>query len=175
NQNMGFTATNDLLFAVGKQLTALEQSYPRAHAGRLNGSDFALLVAGDQQIDTLAQALSQALAQLPGQTAAIPALPVSLACYGPEDSRPALLAALDRALATAESRADGRPELVDKTVPALFTSREAMHAALTYALETGALRLHHHPVLTADKTPLHEECPSQLYFAGEWRSAAVFI
>src|SRR5699024_10881253 len=154
NRDMGYTATNELLLAVSKQLTTLEQSWTRAHAGRLNGSDFALMVACDQQIDALAQALSRAMAQLPGQTAALPALPVALMYYGPSDSRSTLLEALDTALANAESRADGRAEIVDKALPPLFTSREALHAALAHALETGTLRLRHHPVMAADKVLL---------------------
>lgn len=176
NKRLGYARTNAVLLALSQQLHNLEQSYDNAFTGRLNGSDFALIVAGDQQTEALVHALSDALGQLPDNASVAPALPASLITYGPDDHQSSLLSALDTALANAENRADGEIEVTSNAAsPQLFESRDAMHAALAHALDTSALRFDRYPVVTTGNDLLHDECPSRLYLAGEWRSAAVFI
>lgn len=176
NKRLGYGETNALLKSVSRQVQAVAQSRANSITGRLNGSDFALVVPGEQRTDALARAVSKALDQIRGTAAEAPPLPASLTAYGPEDTKSALLATLDTALAKAENRGDGQIEIVtNAAAPRLFQSREKMHAALTHALETNALRFDRYPVVTADNTVLHEECPSRLYLADEWRSAAMFI
>lgn len=176
NTQLGYAETNTLLLTISRQLQTLEQSWDNAFTGRLNGSDFGLIIPGSQQTDILSRALSKILTELPDTIAVPPTLPASLITYGPNDSQSSILAALDTALATAENRADGQIEIADNTAATqLFDTREAMHAALIEALDTRALRFNHYPVVAPDNTLLHEESPSRLYLAGEWRSAAVFV
>ncbi len=176
NERLGYAQTNVLITGVSRSLQALEQDYATAFAGRLNGSDFVLLVAGDQQTHTLADALTRVLQALPDSPAFESGLPASLMPYGPGDTASSLLATLDAALATAEHQADRHVEVVNGTKPVqLYDSRDAWRAALVEALDSRALRFEHYPVVTPDNELLHEECPSRLYLAGEWRSAAVFI
>ncbi len=176
NERLGYAQTNALIIAVSRSLQALEQDYPAAVTGRLNGSDFALLVAGDQQTQALADALARVLQALPDSPDFESGLPASLMPYGPGDTASSLLATLDAALATAEHQADRYVEVVNGTKPVqLYDSRDTWRAALVEALDSRTLRFERYPVVSPDNELLHEECPSRLYLAGEWRSAAVFI
>lgn len=176
NDSLGYAATNTLLMALSRQLKTIENSRPHTVAGRLNGSDFMLVVAGNQDTDTLARDLSQALAQTVADQPSLSALPAALTTYGPGHNRSSLLAALDTGLARAENRTDGQVEIINtNSTPRLFDSREKLHNALAHALETDALRLKRYPVVTLDGEPLHDECPSRLYLAEQWHPAATFL
>lgn len=176
NDSQGYAATNTLVMALSSQLKKIEQSRANTMAARLNGSDFALVVTGDQDTTALAATLAQALAAVVAEQTNVPGLPASITTYSPYHSRSALFATLDTGLARAENNAAGQVEIVDTaTVPRLFTSREQLYNALRHALDTGALVFKRYPVIAIDGTPLHDDCPSRLYLADKWRPATTFV
>lgn len=176
NTRLGHAATDRILSAIADALRGLAAEYDEGLAGRLNGSDFAVLLpgSGDTQylVDELAARLHPLLATFDAEVE----LPRSLSAYTQGDSRAALLNALDGGLAKAEG-GDGRGiEIVTRDAPRLpYTTHDAWRHALKQALENDALVLARYPVVDGEGTLLHYECPARLKLEDEWRTAGLFL
>ncbi|WP_445001432.1 EAL domain-containing protein [Halomonas mongoliensis] len=176
NERIGHADTDRLLQALGQELDQLGKVSGDGVAGRLGGSDFALLIPGRVDTSALGQELTQRLGALQGQEERLSlGLPSALIAYSQDDQQAALLASLDGALATAENRGDLAQLVAEgaQRLP-LFNSHAEWRKALEEALQ-GGVYLGRFPVLDGQGKLLHLECPSRLRLKGEWRPAGVFM
>ncbi|GGX90295.1 GGDEF domain-containing protein [Litchfieldella qijiaojingensis] len=143
--------------------------------GRLNGSDFALLLPGEDNLRAVSQELRRCLHPIADSHHVSIGLPMSMLEYAAGDERGELLSTLDGALAKAEL--DGDRALViaqGSTRQPLYTSQEAWRSALEQALAEG-VRLARYPVLDSQSHVVHFESPSRLHLQGDWQPAGMFM
>ncbi len=185
NQRIGHAAADRALLAVAEALQAYPDRIGRCFAGRLNGSDFALLLPVAGMVHETAAALSQAL-RMP--LAAIDAQARVFAGAVELDqplSATQALALADAALAWAEG--DHRlPEsaLTHALPPAdtdLPQGELTWQRRISHALAQGQVALEAFPVCTGDGRQLHLDCPLRLQLrrdgpmepASRWLSLAL--
>jgi diguanylate cyclase (GGDEF)-like protein len=164
NERLGFDATDRLLAATAEILQTYVQRVPGAAAGRLNGSDFGLLLPAAGVAGETAESLSAAIGASPITRAA-----AARFCVGGVDalrgqSAGAALAAADAALAQAE--ASERPVVVtadDRGVD--IAGARAWRARMEAALDAGRTRLAELPVVDRDGHLIHLECPLRVRLA----------
>ena len=176
SEHLGHAETDKLLHALAQSLEQLGDIRGEGIAGRLSGTDFALLVPANTDTNAIGQELTQRLAALKQEHHGIRlGLPSALIAYAQGDRPRALLASLDGALSTAEHRGDLAQLVAEgqQRLP-LFQSHTEWRQALTQALDDGVY-LGRFPVLDAEGTLLHLECPARLRLKGEWRPAGIFM
>ncbi|PCF94184.1 EAL domain-containing protein [Vreelandella nigrificans] len=184
NEQLGHQATDNLLRALVQQLSQLDGSSEEALIGRLNGSDFLLLLPLQESANKLASLVRHALEQVFEQALKIVAvdtpremvrMPAAIVAYTPHDERGTLLATLDDALAEAESdSAHNRIVVREGQQGSLFNNHVEWRTALNKAISQGP-QLAYFPVIDAHNNVLHYECPARLKLANEWQTAGVFI
>ncbi|SDO00066.1 diguanylate cyclase (GGDEF) domain-containing protein [Halomonas shengliensis] len=175
SEALGHADTDKLLHDLAQSLEQLGEVRGEGIAGRLSGTDFALLIPASTDTAAIGQELTQRLAALKEQQAIRLGLPSSLIAYAQGDRPRALLASLDGALSTAENRGDLAQLVAEgqQRLP-LYQSHTEWRQALTQALDDGVY-LGRFPVLDAEGKLLHLECPSRLRLKGEWRPAGIFM
>lgn len=174
NERLGYAETDRRLAGLVRTLERLAEDHADGLVGRLNGSDFALLLPGVDDIDDIRHDLHRHLAVWT-QDASIPlSLPGALALYSPEDRQSDVLSALDGALADAEAQGQQRLNIVAEKHDRLFTGHAAWRDALQAAMQEG-VQLARFPVLDDRGRLLHMESPSRLYLDGQWRNAGIFM
>ncbi|MCE8018870.1 EAL domain-containing protein [Halomonas sp. MCCC 1A11036] len=175
NQQLGHAATDTLLVRIARRLDQLANLYGYGTVGRLNGSDFALILPRHYDLEALGNDLAERLHNLGEEFGATVSLPSALCQYSQGESRAELLASLDGALAAAEARGANAQEVVDLPASSvLYTRHDEWRQALAEALEQG-ISLAHYPVLDSKGQLIHFEVPSRLRLKGEWRPAGVFL
>ncbi|WP_431023491.1 EAL domain-containing protein [Halomonas sp. H5] len=174
NERLGHARVDGLLKELGQALKQLTASEEGALCGRLNGSDFALLLPWEDDADGMAKRLADSLHSLADAADGIP-LPMAIARLTPDTRRAELLSRLDAGIAEAEALGPRTHTIDTCEAPApLFTSHEQWRQALTSALD-GGVYLAHYPVLTPEGELLHHECPSRLRLLGHWRGPSLFM
>lgn len=174
NERSGHQTTDLLLHTLVTQLTALDEHSEAPLVGRLNGSDFALLLPLADDPDILKANLQQALALIAAQADSVE-LPAAIAPYSVSDQRGALLATLDDALAEAESGSTHHRIVIRQHQRhSLFATHAAWRSALESAIAQGP-QLAYFPVVDAQNQILHHECPARLELNQQWQAAGVFI
>ena len=163
NHEMGFAATDRLLAALAEVLQAYGDRVSGAFAGRLNGSDFALVLPAVGVAAETAASLDEALAQAPLARAGA----VRLAIGGADGLRAmpvsAAMGLADAALAEAEVSA--QPVVHGANGRSSDPSgARAWRAQIAAALEAGRTRLAEFPVVDRDGLLLHLECPLRVQF-----------
>jgi len=163
NHELGFEATDRLLAALAEVLQAYGERVDGAFAGRLNGSDFALVLPAAGVAAETARSLADALATAPLARAGA----VRLAIGGADEvcgvSAGAALATADGALAEAESSGQSvvRSNGGQGDDPA---GARAWRAQIAAALEAGRTRLGEFAVVDAKGGLIHLECPLRVQF-----------
>jgi EAL domain-containing protein (putative c-di-GMP-specific phosphodiesterase class I) len=177
NRQLGRYAVDRLLCGLAQQFAALTARYPNWEAGRMNGSDFALLAPGcDDANDVatrLARTLHEAIDALPSGRDV--ALAVAASGYAAGEQRAHLLDRVDGALAAAEQSGARATRVADATAATPYADQQTRRDALTRSLERDGVRLAHFPVLMPDGALLHHEAPVRLMLDGEWRPAGYFM
>lgn len=175
SEALGHADTDKLLHDLAQSLEQLGEVRGEGIAGRLSGTDFALLIPASTDTAAIGQELTQRLAALKEQQAIRLGLPSALIAYAQGDRPRALLASLDGALSTAENRGDLAQLVAEgqQRLP-LYQSHTEWRQALTQALDDGVY-LGRFPVLDAEGKLLHLECPARLRLKGEWRPAGIFM
>ncbi|MCL7938874.1 EAL domain-containing protein [Halomonas sp. ATCH28] len=175
NERLGHNETDALLHALASGLDQFGKVRGGGVVGRLNGSDFALLLPGAHDLESLQHELGKRLAALKEQSRVSLGLPAALVDYAQGDQRSVLLASLDGALSAAEARGD--QSLVIAEGPqrrSLFTNHGEWRHALQEAMAKG-IYLAHYPVLDSEGELLHFESPSRLRLNSEWQPAGIFM
>ncbi|MBN8411026.1 MULTISPECIES: EAL domain-containing protein [Halomonas] len=175
NERRGHLHTNAVLSDLCQRLTAIADAHGEGYVGRLNGSDFALLLCGNVDEAWARERLSDNLSALAEQNSPVLRLPAALGTYHHGQSRTTLMSALDGALSMAETRPGQAIETCRHAEQAaLYHSRAEWRSALVEAMEHGVL-LGQYPVLDRQGSLLHHEAPARLNIKGEWRQAGTFM
>lgn len=175
NERLGRTETDALLHEVAHGLEQFAMAYGGGIVGRLNGSDFVMLLPGKIDLEQLRHDLDRRLAAMRKHGRTPVGLPGALIDYAQGDQRGMLLASLDGTLSAAEARSDEGLMIAEGPQRrSLFTSHDEWRRALQVAMAKGVY-LAHYPVLDATGELLHFECPSRLRLASEWQPAGVFM
>jgi len=167
NQRIGHNSADHVLQALAQALQAYTARIDRCFAGRLNGSDFALLLPvgglASETASALLRALRQPLAQIDA-SASVSAGAVEL--NGPLTATSALALA-DAALAHAEAQGGPVDEAPQAAVPngvtGMATAGESSwQRRIARALAQGRATLADYEVRAADGRQLHLDCPLRL-------------
>lgn len=177
NHQLGRVATDQVLCTIGACLQEFANNYPNSYAGRLNGSDFALVIAGYTAATNLAQELSYGLQQqLQAQNLTQVALPLAACHYQLGEQRNELMHKLDGALAQAELKGDHAViTLSSDSSTSLHRNLNEWRTAISSALNNKHIRLASFPVKTTSDEILHMEAPVRLQLDGEFQPAGYFV
>ncbi len=180
NAQQGREAGDAILRRLADAVEMLRGDDERRSSGRLGGSDLALLVSEDTDIEAFADELHAAvdiaigrLVEDAGQT-----VPIGLAAYRRGDSMAQVLAHADLALGKSSAAGDGRPVIENVDVqshpPA---SRHSWQEAISGALDAGRITLKTFPVVSTGGGELHQEGPVRLRLGedGGWLTAGEFM
>ncbi|RIJ09162.1 EAL domain-containing protein [Pseudomonas sp. 91RF] len=161
NQRLGGQRTDELLKAVGQQLSRECAKYPETQnlVTRIRGGEFAVLAPGltREEALQLAQNLDSALGSLHATGATdVPAVAsIGLAPFAHGDSPQAVLSLGDQALAQAEGQGDQNWACLDQSLVAdVGDDHHAWHRLLDQALNQRRFELFFQPVVAAQDTQL---------------------
>jgi EAL domain-containing protein (putative c-di-GMP-specific phosphodiesterase class I) len=182
NQSLGHQRTNALLRELGQVLQqwpqALADSFSDAHAGRLNGSDFLLLLTDAGELAALSAALNERLSALAGRhESQLRLLLPHGACYFHSgEQRIEVMSRVDSLLAVAEQRDATCAEVGIATGASDFQGTDGWRSMLTRTLAEQGVRAVRFPVvhLTGDAL-LHQEAMMRLELDGKTYRAGDFI
>jgi len=179
NRKLGRQTADQLLLRLSEKLSGIAAAHPDWLAGRLNGTDFALLAPGAMETtlelaEVVAGELHLAIddANLDGEQL----LPVGATAMEAGEPLSQLLSRVDTALAAAERNEAASVQVVNRYADVQpCNDLASWRTALTEALESNALRLAEFPVVDSRGGLLHFEAPVRLFLGGEWLSAGVFM
>jgi len=177
NHQLGRAETDQALCQIAATLQEFATHYPHSYAGRLNGSDFALVIAGYTEAESLSKELSHNLIQqLNEQGLSLIALPLAACRYRAGEKRNELMHKLDGALAQAELRGDHAVITLssDSSVGAHRNLNE-WRDAIGNALREQQLELASFPVKTSAGEILHFEAPVRMQLDHQLQPAGYFV
>ncbi|UFQ00416.1 cyclic di-GMP receptor LapD [Pseudomonas fitomaticsae] len=161
NQRLGGQRTDELLKAVGEQLSRECAKYPETQnlVTRIRGGEFAVLAPGltREEALQLAQSLDSALSSLhaTGATDVAAVASIGLAPFAHGDSPQAVLSLGDQALAQAEGQGEQNWACLDQSLVAdVGDDHHAWHRLLDQALNQRRFELFFQPVVAAQDTQL---------------------
>jgi diguanylate cyclase (GGDEF)-like protein len=161
NQRLGGQRTDELIQAVGEQLSRECGKYPETQnlVTRIRGGEFAVLAPGlvREEALQLVQHLDSALASLhaTGATDVASVAAMGLAPYVHGDAPQAVLGLADQALAQAEGQVDSNWVCLDHSALArVGDDHHAWHRLLDQALDQGRFQLFFQPVVASQDTQL---------------------
>jgi diguanylate cyclase (GGDEF)-like protein len=161
NQRLGGQRTDELLKAVGLQLSRECAKYPETQnlVTRIRGGEFAVLAPGlvREEALQLARSLDSALASLhaTGATDVASVASIGLAPFAHDDSPQAVLGLADQALAQAESQTDTHWVCLDRSALAgVGDDHHTWHTLLDQALTQRRFKLYFQPVVASQDTQL---------------------
>ncbi|MFN3880760.1 MAG: EAL domain-containing protein [Nitrincola lacisaponensis] len=180
NQQLGHRQTDALLTGVAEAIQATLQELPdkftQADAGRLNGSDFALLLTDASDLAAVSEGLLHNLVALSAQYEQGPQLPLAASYFSPADNRASLMMKLDTLLAQAEQREMTCSEITLATQSTLrFHNADEWRMVLTEALMRERVRAEHYPVVALDGSLIHREVMMRMELQGQLHTAGFFI
>jgi diguanylate cyclase (GGDEF)-like protein len=177
NNQLGHHQVDQLLCAIASVFKDTTQRYPDSYVGRLNGSDFCLLIPTDTPVDIVSADISQQLNfQLIATGHTQIALPMALCNFQHGDERAALLHKLDGALAQAELKGN-RAVVIHNQNQADSVSKNLSQwrDSIEQALLTENITLVRFPVRDIHGELLHEETAVRLQLENEQKPAGYFM
>lgn len=175
NKQLGHQQTDALLCQLANAITHFASRYPDAAAGRLNGSDLALLMPGNLSPESIAAELSHGLnLELVTLGQEQLALPLAACRYQQSELRAALMQRLDGALAQAELKGNRAVVLANRDAGGQ-RHLEDWRNLLQQALNLGHLSLEQFPVRDLRGELIHQEAPLRLALEGELKPASFFM
>ena len=178
NLLLGRENTDRALNIIAKALQTYSDQVHDCFAGRLNGSDFALCLPATGMTAETAQTLASALQAGLHSLGAKVAVHIGAVEIRHDHSVGTLMAAVDQALARAESRGPFAVEVAsDVTEPASVQGERGWRMQIAEALAANRTRLVAYPVLDARQELVHLECPLriQLDHDGDFDPAARWL
>ncbi|MET1069150.1 MAG: cyclic di-GMP receptor LapD [Pseudomonas prosekii] len=161
NQRLGGQRTDDLLKAVGQQLSRECAKYPETQnlVTRIRGGEFAVLAPGlvREEALQLAQNLESALASLhaTGATDVASVASIGLAPFAHGDSPQVVISLGDQALAQAEGQGEQSWACLDHSaVASVGDDHHAWHTLLDQALTQRRFQLYFQPVVASQDATL---------------------
>lgn len=176
NQQMGHNQVDQLLRSIASVFNDLAQKFPGSYAGRLNGSDFCLLVPTDSPIDIVSTDISQTLNfQLIAGGFDKIAIPLALCSFVSGEKSGQVLHKLDGALAQAELKGNRAVVTHDEQRDYIQHNLNEWRSGIEAALAAEEIRLASFPVKNTEGKLLHQETAARLRLDNEYRSAGYFM
>lgn len=177
NNHLGRAAADHALLQIAGVLHQFIDRYPGSHAGRLNGSDFMLVISSNPSAESVGAELSEQLgAQLSDNDLQSVQLPLAVCTYASGEKRNELLHKLDGALAQAELKGNRALIVLNTTgQPVIHRNLSDWRDAITHSLELKRVQLAQFPVRTPTGSTLHTEAPVRLLLDDEWQPAGYFM
>jgi len=180
NQRLGRLDTDRFLKTFSKSIETSVSSHSGHLVGRLNGTDFAVVLPGLEDAETLANELFERIAkELSHLSEGAAVVRISFSDYQQGKEPGSLMGLLDSALAEIESSGENKPRRAQASSGSQQRTTTAQWAEqLGHAIENGWLRLVGLPVVGfGEKKLLHQECPLRMRFLeeGEWLTAGKFL
>jgi diguanylate cyclase (GGDEF)-like protein len=177
NHLYGHQTVDTLIRDLAEQLKMIASEHEASYAGRLNGSDFALLIDNDYSIDLLsAQLTRQCNAYADSMHLSQFSYAIAICTYKKMESRAQLLHELDGALATAEMKGNRAVVILQESTPKLFYKNlNEWRSCIHDAVEQEHFHLASFPVKNAQQILLHNELPVRMDIDGITYSAGYFI
>lgn len=179
NQQLGRDKVDQLLVNLARAFSEYTQEDTCGFSGRLNGTDFAMVLSGSQQLAITAQRLSETmqktLASL-GIDSEQVGLPLAASPLEVGENRGQLLSRLDGLLALAEQK--GNRGIVAPTTPQTQGTQRNLNdwrVSIERALDNEGVMLGDFPVRDHSDQIIHYERPVRLYIDGSWQSAGYFV
>lgn len=163
NQRLGHACTDQALLRVAAELGRASEELRPVEVGRLNGSDFAVLLPlGGQAAGEVAQRMTARLREqlrpFEGTAAAL-----SLVGWRHRDDAKAVLTRADIALADAEAGGDFACSVQEEPRPqGPAGGEDSWRRGILAALEAGRVQLLEFPLVDRQGRLLHHECPLRL-------------
>lgn len=176
NREMGRIQTDSLLRGVAAAMSESALRLGSQEVGRLNGTDFALILPEVESLREPAVDVAARLhALLKGHDAECSAV-VSAVRWHDGVALSALLASADQALARAEARGPYAVEL-DDSADGLVLGEDEWRHHMESAVARGQLMLGSFPVLDMQGGVIHLECPLRMRFGDDatWLTAAQWL
>lgn len=177
NNHLGRAAADHALLQIAGVLHQFISRYPGSHAGRLNGSDFMLVISSNPSAEAIGAELSEQLsAQLNTDDLRTIQLPIAVCVYNRHEKRNEILHKLDGALAQAELK--GNRALItlnSAQQPLAHRNLSDWREAITQALEHKKLQLAQFPVSSPTGELIHFESPVRLLLDDDWQPAGYFM
>lgn len=182
NQKNGRAATDDfiraLLARIEENLTLQKTLFSEFSIGRLNGSDFAIMLTDTESLPDLSESLWEAITQLVTSSNIGIEHPIALvgSYFFQTDSQATLLSLLDNMLAQAEHSRSRHVILAEepKSAP-LFRDASSWKNALTEAIRDRQISIASYPVFRMDGTVLHDEAMLRIELANQLFPAGAVI
>lgn len=178
NRRLGREATDDLLRRFAAVLGKAGGQHPDCLAARLNGADFALLIAGQSGVREQAGSLLQALVyEAEAFVADAPAAHIGLGVFPRGIELSAALSQVDAALAAAEAEGANAIREAGSAAEDAPRSAEEWSRLIGHALDERWVKLISFPVADFSGRLIHRECPLRLMLDdhGEWLPAGRFL
>ncbi|MDZ4262979.1 MAG: GGDEF domain-containing protein, partial [Pseudomonadota bacterium] len=177
NNQLGHHQADHLLRAIAGVFSDIQDKYAGSHAGRLNGSDFSLLIPTDTPIDIASADISQKLNfQLIAGGFDKIAVPLALCSFNSGDKCNEILHKLDGALAQAELKGNRAVVTVDQhQVDYVQHNLSQWRDAISHSLSTQNISLAKFPVRNSNQELLHEEAAVRLQLDDELKPAGYFM
>jgi diguanylate cyclase (GGDEF)-like protein len=177
NNELGHQQVDQLLRSIAGVFGDIQNNYPNCYAGRLNGSDFTLLIPTDTPIDIISADISQKLNfQLIAGNFNKIAMPLALCSFNRDDKRNEILHKLDGALAQAELKGNRAVITIDNNqLDYVQHNLTEWRDAITTSLSTQGITLARFPVRNASGDLLHHETAVRLHLDEELKPAGYFM
>jgi diguanylate cyclase (GGDEF)-like protein len=177
NNHLGRAAADHALLQIAGVFHQFISRYPGSHAGRLNGSDFMLVISSNPSAETIGAELSEQLnAQLNTDDLRAIQLPIAVCAYNRSEKRNEILHKLDGALAQAELKGSRALITLNSThQPLAHRNLSDWREAITQALEHKKLQLAQFPVSSPAGELIHFESPVRLLLDDDWQPAGYFM
>lgn len=177
NNHLGRSAADHALLQIAAVLHQFVSRYPSSFAGRLNGSDFMLVISNNPSAEAVGAELSEHLnAQLNSNELRSIQLPIAVCTYNSDEKRNELLHKLDGALAQAELKGNrALITIANNHQPLAHRNLNDWREAITYALQHKKLQLAQFPVRNPSGDIVHYEAPVRLLLDDDWQPAGYFM
>lgn len=177
NNRLGRTATDNALLQIAAVFHQFLEQYPGSYAGRLNGSDFMLVITANPSAEVVGSELAEKLnAQLKLSNLTNVQLPIVACSYVAGEKRNDLLHMLDGGLAQAELKGNNAlVTLSNNKRPLPYRNLIEWREVITSALQQDLLELAEFPVKLASGDLLHYEAPARLRLDDQLQPAGYFM
>ena len=177
NGQLGHQQVDHLLRAIAGVFSDIQDKYPNSFAGRLNGSDFVLLIPTDTPINIFSNDIAQQLnTQLDAGGFAKAALPLALCHFDSSDKRNELLHKLDGALAQAELKGNRAVVALENTqLDYVQHNLGDWRNAISESLNAQKITLATFPVRASNGDLIHKEASVRLELDHQPKPAGYFM
>lgn len=178
NSKLGHEKVNTELRKFCEQISVAlkhrQHDYSDAFLGRLNGSDFGLLLTEFHDIPGLRERLTRDI-QLSIHSELMQGLRLSVCTFRPGSSRAEVLMKADHLLAQAEQTQQILVVAQDDEGNIPFHSATEWREAISQAIRNKELKAEFHPLIGRSGAPLHQEAKIRLKLNDNWQTAGYFL